>query len=215
MSIDLAKRLVEALPAGRQGLFNPWRDRCPFDTLENGPEARLERLAAHLNCDARWILVGEAPGYQGCRYSGVAFTSERLLLDGEVPRQANPGARLSQRNRPFSEPSATIVYRAMKRAGIEGTTVLWNALQLHPHLPDQPWTNRTPAPHELAYGAKAMHRLVEAYPRARVVAVGRKAAELLAGSRIAVVAAIRHPANGGAALFTGGLMATTSQVGQG
>jgi hypothetical protein len=133
VTMELANWLIETLPSNRPDLFNPWRNRCSFDTPTNGPEARLVRLAAHLDCDARWILVGEAPGYQGCRYTGVAFTSERLLLEGQVPRQSVPEGRLLIRDRPFSEPSATLVYRALYQSGIAETAVLWNALQLHPH----------------------------------------------------------------------------------
>lgn len=206
MTMELANWLIETLPSNRPDLFNPWRNRCSFDTPTNGPEARLVRLAAHLDCDARWILVGEAPGYQGCRYTGVAFTSERLLLEGQVPRQSVPEGRLLIRDLPFSEPSATLVYRALYQAGIAETAVLWNALQLHPHRRGAPWTNRTPTPGELALGTESLRRLVQAFPRANVIAVGRKAEAVVASSGVSAVAAIRHPANGGASLFTSGLI---------
>jgi len=210
MSLPLAEHLVAAIPAGLPGLFHPWRDRCPHDAPGNGPAERLARLAAHLDSDARWILVGEAPGYQGCRYSGVAFTSERLLIDGAIPRVPRVLGRLAVRERPFSEPSATIVWKALNRAGIADQTVLWNALQLHPHISGMPWTNRTPNPAELAHGEAAMHRLVEAFPRARIVAVGRKAEQLLASAGVPVHVAVRHPANGGATAFTEGLLAAVA-----
>lgn len=208
--LDLARRVADGIPAGLPGLFHPWRDRCHHDTAANGPEARLARLAAHLNCDAEWILVGEAPGYAGCRYSGVAFTSERLLIEGAIPRVPRVAGRLSTRDRPFSEPSATIVWRALYRAAIAESTILWNALQLHPHRAGDPWSNRTPTPVELAHGEPAMRRLLEAFPRARVIAVGRKAELLLASAGVAVHAAVRHPANGGATAFTEGLLAAVA-----
>jgi uracil-DNA glycosylase len=209
---NLATRLIEAIPSGLPGLFHPWRDRCQFDAPGNGPGARLERLAAHLDCDARWLLCGEAPGFRGCRYSGVCFTSERLLLEGAIPRVGRVAGRLSTRGRPFSEPSATLVWRALYRAGIAESTILWNALQLHPHRPGEPWSNRTPTPSELAHGEAALRLLVEAFPDARVIAVGRKAEQLLASAGVPVHAAVRHPANGGATAFTEGLL---SAVGQG
>lgn len=201
----LAEKLIETLPAGRNGLFNPWRDACPFDTESNGPEARIERLAEHLNCDPRLILVGEAPGYQGCRYSGIAFTSERLLMEGAIPRISPIAHRLSVRKLPFSEPSATIVWKTLYRLGVANETLLWNAVQLHPFKDGEPWSNRTPTDAELAHGIGALKLLVDAFPKAKIIAVGQKAAGVLGTLGVSFDAAVRHPANGGATAFSEGL----------
>lgn len=208
MNLHLAKALVDTLPRNaedRPGLFHPWLDRCPDDLPGNTPQAKINRLAAHLDCEPRVILCGEAPGYQGCRHSGVAFTSERLLLEGCIPRMPLERDRLTARKRPFSEPSATIVWGALHALGIAQQVVLWNALQLHPYRPEERNSNRTPSEAEIRLGAPALQLLVENFPRARVVAVGKKAEGLLAGLGIPVLAAIRHPANGGAKLFYQGL----------
>lgn len=204
-SMDLATRLVATLPHGVHGLFNPWRDRCPEDLPSNGPQRKLERLAAHLDCSPRYILCGEAPGYQGCRHSGVAFTSERLILEGSIPRLNHEHERLTRRDLPYSEQSATIVWRALYLAGIAEETVLWNALQLHPYRAQDIRSNRTPTPTEIALGEPAMRVLLEAFPNARVVAVGRKAEGLLEDMGVPVFAAVRHPANGGATQFANGI----------
>ncbi len=202
-SKELAQRLVDTLPAGRPGLFNPWVDTCTTDLAHNTPQAKLERLARHLDTRARFILCGEAPGYQGCRHSGVAFTSERLLGEGAIPRMP-ACTRLTYRARPWSEPSATIVWGALHRLGLAHETILWNALQMHPHRPDEPHSNRTPTPQEIALGRPAMEILLAAFPQARVVAVGRKAQGLLADMGVPSHA-VRHPANGGAREFAQGL----------
>lgn len=205
--VSLAHGLVETLPSGMPGLFNPWRDRCPHDAAGNGPAEKLARLAQHLDCEPEFILTGEAPGYQGCRYSGIAFTSERLLGEGAIPRiPASPG-RLSTRRLPFSEPSATIVWKTLYRLGIAERTILWNAMQLHPHRPDDLWSNRTPAPEEVRLGEPALRMLVEAFPHAKIVAVGKKAEGLLGEMGVKVAGAVRHPANGGATEFANGLQA--------
>lgn len=206
-SLSLARELVATLPSGKAGLFNPWADHCPHDAQGNGPEAKLERLAAHLDCEPEFILAGEAPGYQGCRYSGIAFTSERLLGEGAIPRIAALPGRLSTRRLPFSEPSATIVWKTLYRLGIAERTILWNALQLHPHRADNLWSNRTPTPQEIALGEPAIRMLIAAFPKAKIVAVGKKAEGLLGDMGVTVTGAVRHPANGGATEFARGLQA--------
>lgn len=206
-TLELARALVGTLPSGRDGLFNPWADHCPHDAEGNGPQAKLQRLAQHLDCDPLFILAGEAPGYQGCRYSGIAFTSERLLGEGAIPRIPTLAQRLSTRRLPFSEPSATIVWKTLYRLGIAERTILWNAMQLHPHRADNLWSNRTPTPQEIKLGEPAMRLLVEAYPQAKIVAVGKKAEGLLSDMGIRTAGTVRHPANGGATEFAQGLQA--------
>ncbi|MDD2929368.1 MAG: uracil-DNA glycosylase [Sideroxydans sp.] len=205
--LSLARKLVATLPSGQPGLFNPWADHCPHDAEGNGPAAKLERLAAHLDCDPEFILAGEAPGYQGCRYSGIAFTSERLLGEGAIPRITALPNRLSTRRLPFSEPSATIVWKTLYRLGIAERTILWNAMQLHPHRADNLWSNRTPTPEEITLGEPALRMLIEAFPQAKIVAVGKKAEGLLSEMGVKVSGAVRHPANGGATEFSRGLQA--------
>ena len=196
--LSLAKSLVETLPFGMTGLFNPWRDYCAHDAAGNGTVEKFDRLALHLECQPRFILVGEAPGYQGCRYSGIAFTSERLLGEGSIPRIPLLSSRLSTRPLPFSEPSATIVWKTLYQLGIAEHTILWNALQLHPHHPDNVWSNRTPTPSEISLGEPALRLLIEAFPLAKIIAVGKKSEGLLREMEIPMAGSVRHPANGGA-----------------
>lgn len=203
---DLASQLVNALPVNQPGLFNPYRECCAHDSPDNGPAQRRERLFRHLDCTPDLVLIGEAVGYQGCRYSGIAFTSERLLLEGSIPRQQALTHRLSQRSLPFSEPSATIVWKTLYRLGVADTTVLWNALQCHPFKPGNPWSNRTPDNAEVMQGQDALALMRAAYPRAQFVAVGNKAQ--LALTQMGIDAPqVRHPANGGATKFAQGLEA--------
>lgn len=203
--MSFARELVETLPSGLPGLFNPWRDHCPYDADGNGPVEKLERLALHLDCDPEFILTGEAPGYQGCRYSGIAFTSERLLGEGVIPRIPVLPGRLSTRHLPFSEPSATIVWKTLRNLGIADRTVLWNAMQLHPYRAEKLWSNRTPTPEEISLGEPALRILAEMFPKAKIIAVGKKAEGLLHEMKIPAAGSVRHPANGGATQFAAGL----------
>ena len=201
--VKRANWLVEPLPLDQPGLFNPWRDDCFYDTPENGPTARLNRLAFHLACQPKLVLVGEAPGYQGCRYSGIAFTSERLLLEGMIPRVPTIHHRLTLRKRPFSEPSATIVWDTLYRLRLQESTLLWNALQMHPYKSGECWSNRTPTKDELSNGKECLIRLMSLFPNAEFVTVGNKARDLMREMiKVEPAATVRHPANGGALRFS-------------
>jgi hypothetical protein len=197
----LAKLLTDTLPSGRRRLFNPWRDRCADDLPSNGPDAKLARLAAHLDCNPKFILCGEAPSYRGCRHSGIAFTSEHLLLEeGKVPRMSPVSHRLTIKKGPYKEGSATTVWKELYRLGIQERTVLWNALQMHPHELGKTKSNRTPTPEEFEIGKPALQMLVKEFPSAIVVAVGRKAERSLKSMGI-LYKPVRHPAYGGGPKF--------------
>jgi len=194
-------------------VFNPWTERDPgTDRRGHGPQARLARLCAHLDCAPALLLLGEAAGYQGCHVSGIPFTSERLLLAGAIPRIAAPAGRLSTRPSPWSEPSATIVWGALHELGLAGRTILWNAFPWHPHRPGNPQSNRTPTAGEVEQGTPALAALLAAFPDVHVVAVGRKAEALLRDLG-RVEAAVRHPAMGGAERFRAELRAFARRIG--
>ncbi|HLK71505.1 MAG TPA: uracil-DNA glycosylase [Steroidobacteraceae bacterium] len=186
-------------------VFNPWTQRDPGnDGSLNGPEQRLERLRAHLAIDARRILIGEASGYQGCHVSGIPFTSERVILAGQVPRVRSETARLSLRHIPWSEPSATTMWGTLHALGIAQSTVLWNAFAWHPHEPGRLQSNRTPSRSERVEGLAALAALLEAFPKAELFAVGRHA-QLALDELGRSATPLRHPSMGGARRFCEGL----------
>ena len=203
------------------GVFNPW-GQCGADDepSRNDPTLRCRRLAAHLATRAEQVLIGEASGYQGCRVTGIPFTSERLVIAGMIPRIAAdargtparlPGPRLSTRRLPWSEPSATIVWSTLHELGIADSTVLWNAFPWHPHRPQQPLSNRTPTRLECAHGLAVLQALLSQFPCARVFAVGRHAERAL--QQIGRDAsALRHPSMGGAQRFRQSLRAALCQT---
>ena len=200
----LAKLLTDTLPSSSLTLFNPWRDQCADCEPCNGPDAKLARLAAHLNCHPKLILCGEAPSHRGCRHSGIAFTSECQLLDGTIPRISKMNHRLTSGANPYFERSAKIVWNELYKLRIEKRTILWNALQMHPHKPGNEQSNRTPTSEDFEIGKRALQMLVREFPSAKVVAVGRKAERSL--KLMGVPAAyVRHPARGGAKEFIKGL----------
>jgi uracil-DNA glycosylase len=187
-------------------VYNPWTDRDDLDlpSPEAGPAARLARLRAHFAVDARLVLVGEAAGYQGCHFSGMAFTNEKLMLEGRIPR-ISIEARITARPRPWCEPSATIVWGALQTLGIATTTVLWNAFAWHPHKPGNRYSNRAPTRSELEAGRAVLDGVLDAFAGAAVVAVGQVAGRTLESLGRRPQTVLRHPAMGGANAFRDGL----------
>ncbi len=190
------------------GVFNPWAEDDPLDREQvgvlSGPQGRLSRLQAHFSIRPRFILLGEAPGYQGCHFSGIPFTNEKLLLAGHIPR-VTVRDRLTHRPRPWCEPSATVVWGALHALGIASETVLWNTFAWHPFKPGQPYSNRTPTRTELEFGGPVLAAVLDAFSPAAIVAVGKVAERTvrLLGRHPTVT--LRHPAMGGATEFRQGL----------
>ncbi len=191
-------RMLEQFSAPH--VFNPWADRDALDRLERPPALRLQRLRRHFECDASFLLIGEAAGYQGCHFSGIAFTSERLLLEGLVPRIRCP-ERISHRQRPWSEPSATTVWKCLHELGIAERTVLWNAFPWHPYRPGEPHSNRCPSRAELQLGRRPLEAVLRRFAGAHVVAVGRLASQALAQVMGREPVCVRHPSMSGARRF--------------
>lgn len=208
---------VEGLAAfpGLPDVFNPWRDVDPLhDASPEAPLIRAHNLTRYLEeraGRARLLLVAEAPGYQGCHFSGIAMTSERILLDrhsGGVPAAAvfsDPDKRRTSRESLYphgaNEPTATIVW-SLLRLRYQDTRefVLWNAFPFHPHRPGELLTNRAPTRAELDAAAHFLPQMIALMPGAKLVAAGRVAQAAL-GSLGVDAPAVRHPAMGGAALF--------------
>ena len=190
-------RLIEFNSAG---VFNPWRDMDPLDATLDAAKVRQARLAAHLcNIDAKYLLIGEAPGYRGCHFSGIPFTCEKQLCDGIVPRL--PGhSRFTTRDLPWSEGSATVIWSTLYELGIAEQTVLWNAFAFHPHVIGNPLSNRTPTPRELVANADILAMVVQGFPNAKRIAVGKAALRTLSSLGLDA-REVRHPSMGGSRQF--------------
>jgi uracil-DNA glycosylase len=186
--------------------FNPFREAGP-DDVPDAPAIRLANLRHYLmeRAGADTIAVGEAAGYQGMRWSGIAFTSEFDLL-----RWGDPYRRSSRRPRPWKEPSGTIVHGLLEELGAERRVILWNTVPTHPGLEGQPLSNRRPKRPEIAAGLIYVERLIDILRPRVVVGVGRIAAEML-GSRAVYV---RHPAQSGATAFRLGMRALLQPASQ-
>jgi uracil-DNA glycosylase len=173
---------------------------------------RAARLAAHFAVRPALLLLGEAAGYQGCHFSGIPFTNEKLILAGRIPRVAAEG-RLTSRPRPWCEPSATIVWTALHTLGIAERVVLWNSFAWHPFVPERPYSNRAPTPDELAAGRPILDQVLDTFSAAPLVAVGKVAERTLVALGRIPHASVRHPSMGGAHKFRTGLATIVRELG--
>lgn len=207
------ERLLAQVPVGI-AQFDPWRAASEDDASVNAAVERRDRLRKHLSADrVEFLAIGECPGYAGARVSGMAFTSEALLLDGAIPRVPVDG-RLSTRKLPWSEPSARIIWELLYRHGIAETTLLWNVAPVHAHRDGEPLSNRTPTAAEIEAGRPLVECLVRHHGHARILAIGGKSAALLGRMGIEHVA-LRHPAYGGKPELEKQLGALMSDLGAG
>ena len=196
--------LLRGLPTLTIGAtFNQFRDTGTND-LPDAPAIRLANLGLYLEerRAADVLAVGEAAGYQGMRWSGIAFTSEFDLL-----RWGDPYRRSSRRPRPWKEPSGTIVHGVLEELGAERRVILWNTVPTHPHLAGKPLSNRRPAREEIAAGRVLVDRLIEIVQPRILVGVGRIACQALPEARY-----VRHPAQSGATAFRLGMRAALKSV---
>lgn len=177
--------------------FNQFREVGP-DDLPNGPAIRLANLRQYLEerNEADVLAVGEAAGYQGMRWSGIAFTSEFDLL-----RWGDPYRRTSLRPRPWKEPSGTIVHGVLEEMRAERRVILWNTVPTHPFLIGHPLSNRRPSRPEVDAGLIYARRLIDILRPRLVVGVGRIAADTVGNGAVYV----RHPAQSGATAFRSGM----------
>jgi uracil-DNA glycosylase len=172
--LELVERLAEA------------RIGETYNQYEASPQLQ-ERLRAYLasRADAKVVLVGEAAGYRGARFSGIPFTSERQLT-GSGPAEA----------------TATIVHRVLAEIGVEDEVLLWNVVPTHP---GSETSNRRPTRAEVEAASPFLDELT----RGRVaIAVGRLAAAALDAPYV------RHPSHGGAAEFEAGLRRSFATIGR-
>ena len=189
---------VFAVPSSDR-LFNLYRDSHAGVDVVGAAEIRRENLAAYLDhFDVRptWLIVAEAPGPWGCRFTGVPITSESQLADPDFPVAGT--ATSADRVKPMREYSAGIFWRTL--ADIFPNFMVWNTVPLHPHKANEPLTIRTPTKSETTAGSESLAELYKVLRPDRTFAVGRKAEaaliEIGADSQY-----VRHPSQGGARIF--------------
>ena len=179
--------------------FRPLTDEHPELDQPGAAATRRANLVHYLVDRTRRapvVLAGEAMGYAGGRFSGIAFTAERTLLEwGE------PYALTSTRPEGYKELSGSIVHGLLGELGVESRVLLWNTVPAHPHPSERPLGNRAPSSGERQAGGAVLARLLELVQPLAIVPVGRIAERTLGELGFDALPAVRHPAQGGATRF--------------
>ena len=183
-------------------LFNLYRDANPVYDRPDAAEIRRSNLLHYLTAcsvEPDVLIVAEAPGPHGCRFSGVPFTSEEQMLSGMLPFEGRPS---SLGESPKTEYSSKIVWGLL--AEHFSRVVIWSTVPLHPHKPDAPMSIRTPSVAEAKEWSVLIPEFVRFFRPRAIAAVGR-VAERACRYRGIDCTYVRHPSQGGADAFREGM----------
>ncbi len=204
--MNTPKSFTAALAQTRlPSVFNPYVDCCPIHDRPDAARVRKRNLVRCLEAalaprvDTIWIA--RDLGYRGGRRTGVPLTDEihlsqaGVLMGGIALDRATRGPVVAER-------TAAIVWSVLSRIG--EPAVLWNIFPLHPHEPDDPFSNRCHTRAERDATWPMLIALIALIKPRRIVAIGRDAGMALAGLDIPVEL-VRHPSYGGQAEFIAGV----------
>ncbi len=198
---ELLERDLFPIPS-TDALFNPYNGHDPQLDQPGGQEIRRQNLRSYLASfrePPSILMVGEAPGPWGCRFSGVPFTSEAQLCGGALPFT---GRQSSLATSPYRERSGQLLWELLLPR--HRRFLLWNCVPLHPHQPGRPLSIRNPRVREVADHLELLRAVVATVAPERVVAIGRHAEGAL--RRLGVPAQyVRHPSQGGETRFRAGI----------
>lgn len=182
--------------------WNPYNGHNEKLDVKDGYLIRRKNLKNYLQQfkkSPQYMLIGEAPGPWGCRFSGIAFTSERQLVEGSLPFS---GEQTSTFSPPVVERSGSVLWGTLKPH--HPNFFVWNSIPFHPIDPGEPLSIRTPKKSELKQYAYIIKEMVSIIKPKSVIAIGRKSEQSLEYLGIDCVY-VRHPSHGGAQQFRDGI----------
>ena len=185
-------------------VFNPYREEYKLENLKRYLELIFNQSGPRI------LLVGEAPGFKGCRLTGIPFSSGQIFSEIEHPflQQLKPVIQIDQLD---SENTASIVWRHLLNH--QTVPLFWNSFPFHPHPSRIQKKNRAPNKAEIDEGAEYLKILVGVYKPDIVAGLGRKGTECV--ERVLPeesITYIRHPSYGGKADFCKGVDQLFEQV---
>lgn len=158
-----------------------------------------------LTQNSRLMLIGEAPGFHGCRLSGIPFTCEQNFTERTILNiiKGEEDYKIYSETEPEFELSASIVWPLIKGwyDKYHSIPLLWNICPFHPHNAMEVMCNRTPNKKEIERGIKYFLKLKEIFNIEDVWCIGRKSQKALKKDMGIEYPYLRHPAHGGSSIF--------------
>lgn len=187
-------------------LFNQFKDADIRVDLPNAPEIRRKNLYNYLSSfEARpqILILGEAAGPWGFRFSGVPFTGEKQICEGTLgffgnqSSNNNPLIRI-KKTPPYISNSAQIFWKLMHP--YISKFFIWDCVPLHPHKNDNILSVRNPGKKEISQFSDLNREIINILKPQSILSIGRCAEDALRCFNIRSVY-IRHPSRGGSKIF--------------
>lgn len=178
-------------------IFNPYLEPEVAGNLH----AYLESM---INIDGkRILLVGEAPGYKGCKITGIPFTSGKIfeIIEHHVLFSIKEKMKFKKIE---SENTATIVWNYLATKNC--TPLFWNSFPYHPHPEGNINKNRAPTDAEIEYGVKFLQAINTIFKPSVIAGIGTSGVDCAKRSFPGMeIKYIRHPSYGGKSEFVKGM----------
>ncbi|MDE6548887.1 MAG: uracil-DNA glycosylase [Muribaculaceae bacterium] len=166
---------------------------CPSE--ENPGEARMKskNLLLYLKkmqeLDPKILLVGEAPGYKGCKRSGIPFTSEYQILNNDFFKGE---FEVFNTDNPKCEKSAKVIWDTIEKT--RQFPLMWNIYPFHPSTRDG--RNGKPNAKDVDMGKDILEKLLTMFNISCMYCIGRKSEYALKNHKL-FKGYVRHPSHGG------------------
>ena len=186
---EFVKLLQEQKPSDeyRHNFYRP--------SEEHPREARMKskNLLLYLKrmqeLDPKVLLVGEAPGYKGCKLTGIPFTSEYQILNEGFFKEE---FEVLHPDNPECENSAKVIWDTVGKT--RQFPLMWNIYPFHPSSRDG--RNGKPNAKDIDMGKYILGKLLTMFNISAIYCVGRKSENALKNHRL-YRGYVRHPSHGG------------------
>ena len=135
------------------------------------------------------LLVGEAPGYKGCKLSGIPFTSEYHIIHEDFFKD---GFKVLDIDNVDKEVSASVIWNVIRHKNV--MPLMWNIYPFHPLKENG--GNGKPKSKDIRLGRSILDSLLTMFDIKDIYCIGTTSRDALNNHPL-YRGYIRHPSHGG------------------